>query len=290
VTQEWVEKQSQQVVSGGYFHLVFTLPHELNVLAQHKPKVMYGTLFKAAWQTLQKFTANRHGRDSQLGMLSVLHTWGQNLGQHIHLHCLVPVGVLDKEQRWCEHKKRYLYPVKALSVVFRGKMLALLKEKHIDVNALQLPRKWCVYAKQSLHSTKVVLRYLARYTRKGMMSESRLLSYTHEQVRFRYKDYRDNKHKVMMLTTHEFIRRYLLHVLPKGFMRIRYYGFLANACRQKKVAVIQKQQGLAPIKGEAEPAVTNALGWPCTECKVGRLTLTAIILPTFAKANFINST
>jgi hypothetical protein len=262
----------------------------LNVLAQHKPKVVYRALFKSAWQTLQKFTANRHGQDSQLGMLSVLHTWGQNLGQHIHLHCLVPAGVLDREQRWCEHKKRYLYPVKALSVVFRGKMLALLKEKDIDVDGLHLPKKWCVYAKQSLHSTKVVLRYLARYTRKGMMSESRLLSYTHEQVRFRYKDYRDNKHKVMTLTTHEFIRRYLLHVLPKGFMRIRYYGFLANACRQKKVAVIQKQQGLAPKKVKAEPAVTEDLGWPCKKCKAGHLTLAAIILPTLPTVAFVNTT
>lgn len=290
VTQEWVEKQSQQVVSGGYFHLVFTLPHELNVLAQYKPKVVYAALFKSVWQTLQKFTANRHGRDSQLGMLSVLHTWGQNLGQHIHLHCLVPAGVLDREQQWCEHKKRYLYPVKALSVVFRAKMMALLEDKGIDVTTLHLPKKWCVYAKQSLHSTKVVLRYLARYTRKGMMSESRLLSYTHEQVRFRYKDYRDNKHKVMTLTTHEFIRRYLLHVLPKGFMRIRYYGFLANACRQTKVAVIQKQQGLTPIKVKAEPAVTEDLGWPCKECKVGHLTLAAIILPTLPTVAFVNTT
>lgn len=147
MTQEWVEKQSQQVVSGGYFHLVFTLPHELNVLAQHKPKVAYAALFKSVWQTLQKFTANRHGRDSQLGMLSVLHTWGQNLGQHIHLHCLVPAGVLDRELQWCEHKKRYLYPVKALSVVFRAKMMALLEDKGIDVMTLHLPRKWCVYAK-----------------------------------------------------------------------------------------------------------------------------------------------
>jgi hypothetical protein len=223
-------------------------------------------------------------------MLSVLHTWGQNLGPHIHLHCLVPAGVLDREQQWCEHKKRYLYPVKALSVVFRGKMLALLKEKDIDVNALQLPKKWCVYAKQSLHSTKVVLRYLARYTRKGMMSESRLLSYAHDQVRFRYKDYRDNQHKVMTLTTHEFIRRYLLHVLPKGFMRIRYYGFLANACRQKKVASIQKQQGLVPKKVEQKEPSTQSDEWPCTACKSGHLTLAAIIFPTLPTLGFVNTT
>ncbi len=128
------------MVSGGYFHWVFTLPHELNVLTQYNPKIVYTALFKSVWQTLQKFTANRHGRDSQLGILSVLHTWGQNLGQHIHLHCLVPGGVLDRELRWCEHKKRYLYPVKAFSVVFRGKILVLLKEKEIDVDALGLPQ------------------------------------------------------------------------------------------------------------------------------------------------------
>uniref|UniRef100_UPI0019D5F962 IS91 family transposase n=1 Tax=Ningiella ruwaisensis TaxID=2364274 RepID=UPI0019D5F962 len=227
---------------------------------------------------------------SQLGMLSVLHTWGQNLGQHIHLHCLVPAGVLDREQRWCAHQKRYLYPVKALSAVFRGKMLALLKEKEIDLETLCLPQRWCVYAKQSLHSTKVVLRYLARYTRKGMMAESRLVSYTHEQVCFRYKDYRDNRSKIMRLTSHEFIRRYLLHVLPKGFMRIRYYGFLANACRQKKVASIQKQQGLAPREVEQkEQAIQRAI-WPCTECKLGHLMLAAIILPTMWTRPFVNTT
>jgi hypothetical protein len=290
VTQEWVEKQSQQVVSGGYFHLVFTLPHEVNVLAQYKPKVVYRALFKSVWQTLQKFTANRHGRDSQLGMLSVLHTWGQNLGQHIHLHCLVPASVLNREQQWCEHKKRYLYPVKAMSAVFRGKMMALLKEEGIDVAALQLPKKWCVYAKQSLHSTKVVLRYLARYTKKGMMAKSRLVSCANDKVRFKYKDYRDNKHKVMTLTTHEFIRRYLLHVLPKGFMRIRYYVFLANACRQKKVAIIQKQQGLAPKKVEQEAQTTQSVAWPCNACKVGHMTLAAIILPTLPSGPFFNTT
>lgn len=290
VTQDWVEKQSQQVVSGGYFHLVFTLPHEVNVLAQHKPKVVYASLFKSVWQTMQKFTANRHGKNSQLGMLSVLHTWGQNLGQHIHLHCLVPAGVLNREQRWCRHKKRYLYPVKALSAVFRGKMLALLNESDIDVNALHLPKQWCVYAKQSLHSTKVVLRYLARYTRKGMMAESRLVSCKNDKVRFKYKDYRDNKHKVMTLATHEFIRRYLLHVLPKGFMRIRYYGFLANACRQKKVASIQKQQGLTPEKVKQEEPAAQSVAWPCTECKLGHLTMTALILPALASRPFANTT
>jgi hypothetical protein len=205
------------------------------------------------------------------------------------LHCLVPAGVLDREQQWCVHKKRYLYPVKALSAVFRGKMMALLIEKDIDVNALHLPKNWCVYAKQSLHSTKVVLRYLARYTRKGMMAESRLLSYSNEKVRFKYKDYRDNKHKVMTLASHEFIRRYLLHVLTKGFMRIRYYGFLANACRQKKVASIQKQQGLAPKKVEQEEQISQSVAWPCTQCKLGHLTLTAIILPTLPIKPFANT-
>ncbi|MFC3122800.1 IS91 family transposase [Agaribacter flavus] len=290
VTQEWVEKQSKQVVTGDYFHLVFTLPHELNVLAQHQPNAVYASLFKSVWQTMQKFTAKRYGRDSKLGMLSVLHTWGQNLGQHIHLHCLVPAGVLNREQRWCVHKKRYLYPVKALSAVFRGKMMALLMDKGIDLNTLHLPEKWCVYAKQSLHGTKVVLRYLARYTRKGMMAESRLLSYSNDKVRFKYKDYRDNKHKVMTLESHEFIRRYLLHVLPKGFMRIRYYGFLANACRQKKVASIQKQQGIVPKEAEQEEPATNGSTWPCSECKLGHLMLSAIELPTLRTMPFVNTT
>lgn len=274
VTQQWVEQQQQNVLSGDYFHLVFTLPHELNPLAQYRPKLVYTILFQSVWETLQAFTVRRFGQRSQLGMLSVLHTWGQNLNQHIHLHCLVPGGVLDHQAHWHANNKRYLYPVKALSTVFRAKVLSHLDTAHVDIRSLNLPKTWCVYSKPTLQHANSVLKYLARYTRKGMMAESRLVSHCNEQVTFRYKDYRDNKNKVMTLTTMEFIRRYLLHVLPKGFMRIRYYGFLANACRKKKVALIQQQQCSRPVTVKQSENSENT--WPCQACDKGVLQLVAI--------------
>jgi len=282
VTQQWAEKQQQQVISGDYFHLVFTLPHELNPLAQYRPKLMYTILFQSVWETLQAFTVRRFGQHSQLGMLSVLHTWGQNLNQHIHLHCLVPAGVLDHQAHWHVNNKRYLYPVKALSTVFRAKMISQLHTAHVNIHSLKLPKAWCVYSKPTLQHTTSVLKYLARYTRKGMMAESRLVSHRNQQVTFRYKDYRDEKHKVMTLTTIEFIRRYLLHVLPKGFMRIRYYGFLANACRKKKVALIEQQQRSKPAKVKQPKEIEN--GWPCSVCDDGVLQLVAIEPPQLAPA------
>nr|WP_286268886.1 IS91 family transposase [Thalassotalea hakodatensis] len=238
-TATWIQKQQENLLSCRYFHLVFTLPHELNIIAHYTPNVLYHCLFKAAWQTLNKF-AKRKGH-GQLGMTSVLHTWGQTLSQHIHLHCLIPAGTLNKTH-WYEIEKGYLYPVKALSSVFRGKMLAALNESDSSLTKISTPTKWCVYSKACLTYSEKLVSYLARYTRKGVMSESRLVSMDTHSVSFRYRDYADNyREKVMTLSNDEFLRRYLQHVLPKGFMRIRHYGFLANACRKRKLALIRSQ-------------------------------------------------
>ncbi|WP_404936195.1 transposase, partial [Pseudoalteromonas sp. SR44-5] len=229
--------QQEDLLPCRYFHLVFTLPHELNIIAHYNPSVLYQCLFKAVWQTLCKFAKRKmHG---QLGMTSVLHTWGQNLSQHIHLHCLIPAGALEKTH-WHEIEKDYLYPVKALSTVFRGKMLAALNECDSSFAKINTPTKWCVYSKACLTYSEKLVSYLARYTRKGVMSESRLVSVNEQSVSFKYRDYADNnRDKVMTLSCDEFLRRYLQHVLPKGFMRIRHYGFLANACRKRKLALIR---------------------------------------------------
>lgn len=275
-TARWIQKQQENLLPCRYFHLVFTLPHELNAIAHYNPSALYQCLFKAAWQTLSKF-ANRKGH-GQLGMTSVLHTWGQNLSQHIHLHCLIPAGTLDKTQ-WNEIEKGYLYPVKALSTVFRGKMLAALSDFNTSLVKINTPTKWCVYSKASLAYSEKLVSYLARYTRKGVMSESRLVTANAQSVSFKYRDYADdNRDKVMTLSNDEFLRRYLQHVLPKGFMRIRHYGFLANACRKRKLALIRSQASCTcrakrPKAGENVTLIPN---WPCQHCKVGILRLIGV--------------
>ena len=275
-TAKWAQKQQDNLLPCRYFHLVFTLPHELNIIAQYNPKVLYQCLFQSAWQTLGKF-AKRKGH-GQLGMTSVLHTWGQNLSQHIHLHCLIPAGALAKTQ-WCELEKGYLYPVKALSTVFRAKMLSALHEHDSGLTEIRTPNKWCVYSKACLTYSERLVSYLARYTRKGVMSESRLVSVSDQAVSFRYRDYADNhRNKVMTLSCDEFVRRYLQHVLPKGFMRIRHYGFLANACRKRSLGLIRMQQAQPDqtIKTvEEKPRILPK--WPCKLCKTGMLTFTGII-------------
>jgi hypothetical protein len=185
---------------------------------------------------------------------------------------LIPAGALDKAQ-WHEIEKGYLYPVKALSTVFRGKMLAALNECDSSFAKVSTPTKWCVYSKACLTYSEKLVSYLARYTRKGVMSESRLVSATEETVSFKYRDYADNnRDKVMTLSCDEFLRRYLQHVLPKGFMRIRHYGFLANACRKQKLALIRTQESHickpAKVTTEKDPLIPH---WPCQSCKVGIL-------------------
>ena len=274
-TAKWVQRQQEDLLPCRYFHLVFTLPHELNIIAHYNPNALYQCLFKAAWQTLNKFAKRkRHG---QLGMTSVLHTWGQNLSQHIHLHCLIPAGALEKTH-WHEIEKGYLYPVKALSTVFRGKMLAALNECDSSFVKINMPTKWCVYSKACLTYSEKLVSYLARYTRKGVMSESRLVSANEQSVSFKYHDYADNnRDKVMTLSCDDFLRRYLQHVLPKGFMRIRHYGFLANACRKRKLALIRSQEShIGKVEKLKTENVTLIPHWPCQHCKAGIMRLIGV--------------
>jgi hypothetical protein len=215
----------------------------------------------------------------------VLHTWGQSLTQHIHLHCLVPGGFLNQAQCWHGVEKDYLFPVKALSKVFRAKMLVCLRAQGLELDNAKtlMQRDWCVYAKRCLCQPETVIQYLGRYTQKGMLSESRLVAVDTQHVTFRYKDYRDNQHKLMQLSGVEFIRRYVSHFLPKGFMRIRHFGFLANRCRAQKLAVIRRQAKEVQPEKHDEEAQSNdekhlAGNWPCPQCHRGLL-LPAANLP-----------
>ncbi len=228
---------------------MFTLPHDLNPLARQQPALVYRLLFKAASQTLLEFGRNPRWLGGEIGVTMVLHTWGQNLGQHIHVHAIVTGGALSPDrERWLPARKSFLFPTRALSSVFRGKYLDFLAQAHRS-GELRLPgtdgiddagefeclttalrsNEWVVYTKPPFASAAHVLGYLGRYTHKVAIANHRLVDFDGEHVRFRWRDYADgNRCKTMRLHADEFVRRFLLHVLPRGFTRLRHYGLLAN--------------------------------------------------------------
>jgi hypothetical protein len=244
----WLDKQKSELLPTGYFHLVFTLPHELNPLILVNKKPLINILFQSVWQTLAQFAQRRLG--GTLGITAVLHTWDQTLLDHFHLHCLVPAGVLSFDRnRWVSARQDFLFPVKALSLVFRAKFLDSLK-KGFEQNKLLFvgqiapwadarsfdglvkglrKKPWVVYAKKPFGSPAHVLGYLGRYTHRVALSNNRICSVHNGEVTFAYRDRKNqDRRKSMTLDAAEFIRRFLLHVIPKGFMRVRHYGFLAN--------------------------------------------------------------
>ena len=245
---KWLDKQKSELLPVGYFHLVFTLPHQLNGLILTNKKILLDHLFKAVGETLVDFGRTRLG--GQIGFVTVLHTWDQTLLDHFHLHCLVPAGVLSFDRnRWVSARQDFLFPVKALSLVFRAKFLDSLK-KSFDQNKLlfvgqitswadarsfdglleRLRKKpWVVYAKKPFGSPVHVLDYLGRYAHRVALSNDRILSAHSGEVTFSYRDRKnEDRQKTMTLDAYEFIRRFLLHVIPKGFVRVRHFGFLAN--------------------------------------------------------------
>jgi hypothetical protein len=251
---QWLQKQNAELLPVGYFHLVFTLPHELNRLILAHKKILLSFLFKAVTETLLDFGRRRFG--GTVGIIAVLHTWDQTLKDHFHLHCLVPAGALSSDQRcWIKARRNFLFPVKALSMVFRGKFLDLLKKAgakgkiETPSERLQELRKknWVVYAKKPFGSPQTVLDYLGRYTHRVALSNDRILSAENGQVTFTYRDRKDkDRLKSMTLDAQEFIRRFLLHVLPDGFMRIRHFGFLANRSKKRALSQCRNLLGLHP--------------------------------------------
>ena len=300
----WCEQRSAQLLPVRYFHLVFTVPHALNPWATLHPEVIYGALFQTVWSTLKAFAQDPKRLDGELGMVAVLHTWGQNLGRHLHLHCLVPGGAWnDAQQQWHAANSNYLFPVRALSRRFRGAMVGALRKAH---QAHALPRltektqvddtldrlmqtEWVVYTQADIQRPETIVNYLARYTHKIAIDNHRLMDSDQQHVRFRYKDYRDHdRHKVMQLEHQEFIRRFLQHVLPDGFMRIRHYGFLANRCRRQRLDAIRAALATAvhaaPIRDTPNPrendrATATSSTCACPQCQQGRLMVITVLLP-----------
>jgi hypothetical protein len=306
--ERWLAGRRAELLPIEYFHVVFTLPHALNPLAQGNPRVLYHLLFQAATATLATFGDDPRHLGGELGVIAILHTWGQTLEQHLHLHCVVTGGALTRDgARWLPAKRGFLFPVRALARVFRAKYLAGLRRAFArgtlrfagSVAGLADPtafdqflaalraHDWVVYAKPPFGGPAQVLEYLGRYTHRVAISNDRLLSVDAGQVRFRWKDYaRGSRLKTMTLPADEFLRRFLLHVLPGGFVRIRHFGLLANRGRTVKLARCRALLAAVPQAPPAPEPVAALLlrltGVDITQCPVchaGRLRTMAVFRP-----------
>lgn len=276
--EKWIEAREDELLPVPYFHVVFTLPDTLNKLCLYKPKVLYDLLFKTAWSVLNSFGHDHKWLGAQTGMISILHTWGQTMTLHPHLHCIVPGGGLTKEGKWKTARSdgKYLFNVKAMSRTFRGRFVSSLKEQLAEEMTKELinglyKHNWVVYAKQPFTGPQSVVEYLGRYTHKIAISNHRIQNIEAGKVSFSYKDYKHGSiKKTMPLDALEFIRRYSLHILPKGFVRIRHYGICSSSSKIKSSAVIKAQlppQMAKPfdLTTKAAPVAYNPNQCPC--CK-----------------------
>jgi hypothetical protein len=295
-TAQWLEAQQPHLLPVPYFHVVFTLPQVLAPLALQNPRVVYGLLFQAASRTLLEVAANPRHLGAQIGFLAVLHTWGQNLHHHPHVHCVVPAGGLAPDgSRWVSSSPHFFLPVRVLSRLFRGKFLALLlqafddgrlrfhgfieplteRSRFLGLVSQARGTEWVVYAKRPFGGPATVLKYLARYTHRVAISNHRLQSMEDGAVVFRYKDYaRGRRLRTLRLEATEFIRRFLLHALPKGFVRVRRYGLLANAQREQRLARCRELLDGIPAKDAIEDRSTEIKPhepgvYRCPSCEKG---------------------
>jgi len=294
-----------------YFHVVFTLPSELNPLVSMNRKVLYDLLFRSVSETLTQLANDPNHLGAMVGVIGILHTWGQNLMEHPHIHCIVTGGGLSSDGgRWVSSRKGFFIPVRVMSALFKGKFLDLLK-KCFQSNALEFPdrirhlkppedferfrrqlyrKKWVVYCKPPFDGVKGVLQYLGRYTHRIAISNNRILNIRNGDVSFLWRDYADNnRQKTMTLKAEEFIRRFLLHVLPSRYVRIRHFGLLANRKRKNAITLCRK------ILGEGKTAtrpIDTKETWQqqllricgidvtlCPVCQKGRMWMVALLLP-----------
>jgi hypothetical protein len=273
--EEWIQAREAELLPVPYFHVVFTLPDKLNQLCMYKPEVMYTLLFKTAWSVIEGFGHDHKWLGAQTGMISILHTWGQKITLHPHLHCIVPGGGLTKAGKWKTAKSdgKYLFNVKAMSKVFRGKYIAALKEllpeeMTVDLVNQLYKHDWVVYAKRPFTGPQSVVEYLGRYTHKIAISNRRIKHTDGKTVTFGYKGYKHGSvKKEMTLEAGEFIRRYSLHILPKGLVRIRHYGILSSTSKRLCALIIKEQMPAAKPLVTVRPVLQpyNAKQCPC--CK-----------------------
>ena len=275
--ERWIQNREAELLPVPYFHVVFTLPDTLHPLCLHQPATMYNVLFDAVWDTINSFGHDAKWLGAQTGIIAILHTWGQTMTLHPHLHCIVPGGGLTKQHRWLTAKSngKYLFNVKAMSSVFRGKFIAQLKKRlPLQVTSSLIDslykQPWVVFAKKPFDSPHSVIEYLGRYTHKIAISNHRLQKHQAGKVDFTYKDYRHGAvTKTMQLNAMEFIRRFSMHILPKGFVRIRHYGILSSSSKHRCAQTIKAQlpaiKTPAYLKPKAKAAPYNPKQCPC--CK-----------------------
>lgn len=252
--EQWIDRQQSNLLNTRYFHVVFTVPDDLHGVFYCNQKQIYGLLFRAASETLLELCADPKYLGAKPGITSVLHTWGQNLHYHPHLHCIVTGGGLTDGNRWVHSRKKFFLPVKVLSRKFRGKFLHLLKKEPLEfhenapasdvcaglIDSLY-QKDWVTYCKKPFGSVEKVLSYLGRYTHRVAISNNRILSLADGMVSFRWRDYKDqNRMKTMVLSATEFIRRFLRHVLPSGFRKIRHYGIFASRDKSKRLTLCRR--------------------------------------------------
>jgi len=306
--RQWLAERETELLPVGYFHVVYTVPAPIADIAYQNKRTIYDLIMKAAASTTLTIAADPRHLGARIGITAVLHTWGSALTHHPHVHMIVPAGGLSADGgRWIKSRPGFLVHIKALSRLFRGRLLAMLAEAHAqdrltffgehaalaDKRAfkrfLAPPRRreWVVYSKKPFAGPEQVLRYLSRYTHRVAISNRRLIAADASAVAFRWKDYRidgPGRWKTMTLATHEFIRRFLMHVLPKGFHRIRHYGLFANGNRAASIARARELIGAAPRPVEPEeqkaaaPDQPRVLSCPCPRCG-GRM----IVIEVFAR-------
>jgi hypothetical protein len=318
---QWLEARQSELLDTPYFHVVFTMPQPIAAIALQNKEILYNILFRATAETLRTIAADPKHLGAQIGFFAVLHTWGQTLCAHPHLHCVVPGGGISPDgRRWISCRPNFFLPVAVLSRLFRRLFIDYLTQA-FDAGKLQffspsleplrvraaflryiIPvRKadWVVYAKPPFAGPEEVLKYVARYTHRIAISNGRLLDISGGQVQFRWKDYRDNnRHKTMTLGADEFIRRFLLHVLPDGFQRIRYFGFLANRYRAEKLALCRRLLKMPPPAATPElkkdykdhyEALTGISLKTCPLCRCGTMVVIEAFECTLNRASFADT-
>jgi hypothetical protein len=286
--ERWLEQRERELLATSYFHVVFTLPGELSALVLQNQRLLYDLLFRTVAATLLEVAADPKHLGAEIGFFGILHTWGQNLLHHPHIHCAIPAGGLSPDRaNWIRPRHCFFLPVKVLSRVFRGKFVAGLKRafrrhrlslagklRHLAEPKIfaaflrTLFRKdWVVYAKPAFGGPTRVLRYLGRYTHRVAISNHRLLAFDGKRVTFRWRDYaHGNKQREMTVAAEEFIRRFLLHVLPRGFVRIRSFGFLAN-CHRKALLTECRRLLATPEPAPEQSTIRDGATWSCPACQ-----------------------
>ncbi|GET28208.1 IS91 family transposase [Prolixibacter sp. SD074] len=311
---EWLDKRMKELLPVGYYHLVFTLPHELNPLCLQNRKVMYGLLFKAVSQTLLELTRDVKHLGADIGLVTVLHTWGQNMKEHPHLHCIMPAGGLGFDREHWVHvpdKNNFFIAGKVLAKKFRGKFLDMLKQSkekggldfHGKLTGIKGPeqfvrflaplyqKSWVVNVQKPMGNPEKILEYLSRYVFRIAITDRRIIEVKDGKVRFSWKDYRTGRFREMKLDINEFIRRFLLHILPKGFFKVRYYGIFSSRYRKQNIETAkqllaqetenQKEEALEDgirilekqdtVWAEILECIQNFRQPNCPVCKKGRL-------------------